>query len=152
MLSPTLLIMLIAVVVLALASVRRIPEGQVYSLRRLGGQTRYIGAGLHFVLPLIERVSHRVSLTGSRVEACHCLRSGEDCTASVYYQVLDPQRAEAVIDTVDSLIADRAGELMASPDLPADTGDCRLWLKQSLNAEIRDLGLLVTRIDLSRAA
>ena len=36
---------------LLIASVRRIPEGQVYTLRRIGGQMRTVGSGLKKCLP-----------------------------------------------------------------------------------------------------
>lgn len=127
--------------------VRRIPEGQVYSLRRFGGNTRFVGAGTHFILPLIERVSHKMSLAGSRIEVSAALGSGESCYASVYFQVLDPQRAERVIDSVDTLLRERVAMLLASGESPSDPVERRLWLKQSLNSEIRERGLLVTRID-----
>lgn len=148
MLSPLLWIMLASLALLALASVRRIPEGQVYSLRRVGGQTRIVGAGMHFLLPLIERVSHKISLTGSTLPLDGALASGIAYRGTVYFQVLDPARADIVIDSVDTLLRDRANDLLASRSAPADSGDLRSWLKTSLNGEIRERGLLVTRVDL----
>ena len=152
MLTPMLWFMLVSLALLTLASVRRIPEGQVYSLRRFGGHIRFVGAGMHFVLPLIERVSHKMSLSGSTIEVSAATVSGEDCSASVYFQVLDPQRADNVIESVDTLLRDRASDLLCSSALPADPLERRTWLKQSLNSEIRERGLLVTRIDLRNAA
>ncbi len=149
---PLLWFMLVTLALLTFACVRRIPEGQVYSLRRLGGHIRFVGAGTHFVLPLIERVSHKMSLNGSTIEVNASLVSGEDCAASVYFQVLDPQRADNVIECVDSLLRERASDLLASTALPVDPAERRAWLKQSLNSEVRERGLLVTRIDLRNAA
>jgi regulator of protease activity HflC (stomatin/prohibitin superfamily) len=152
MLTPLLSLMLVSLVLLALTSVRRVPEGQVYSLRRVGGHTRFVGAGTHFVLPLFEHVSHRMSLSGSTIEVRAALSSGEDCSASVYFQVLDPQRADNVIESVDTLLHERARDLLGSSALPADPLERRAWLKQGLNSEVRERGLLVTRIDLRNAA
>ena len=152
MLNPVVWFMILSVSLLGLACVRRIPEGQVYSLRRVGGNTRFIGAGTHFVMPLVERVSHKMSLSGSSLELRAALPSGENCAASVYYQVLDPQRADNVIETVDKLLRERASDLLGSGALPADPMERRSWLKQSLNSEVRERGLLVTRIDLRNAA
>ncbi len=136
----------------AAVCLRRIPEGQVYSLRRVDGNTRFVGAGMHFVLPLIERVSHKMSLAGSRIEIMVTLGSGEQCEALVYFQVLDPQRADHVIESVDRLLRERATELLGSTAIPSEPLERRLWLKQSLNAEVRERGLLVTRIDLRTLA
>ena len=150
--NQTVWISLLSLVALASICIRRIPEGQVYSLRRMGGNIRFVGAGMHFILPLIERVSHKMSLTGSSIEVVGSLGSGENCKASVYFQVLDPQRAEHVIDSVDALLRERALALFANDALPTNQADRRLWLKQVLNSEVRERGLLVTRIDLRDAA
>lgn len=53
-----------------------------------------------------------------------------------------------MIESVDSLLRARASELLGSKAIPSDPLERRLWLKQSLNAEVRERGLLVTRIDL----
>lgn len=142
----------LSLVAFAAVCVRRIPEGQVYSLRRVDGNTRFVGAGMHFVLPLIERVSHKMSLAGSRIEIMATLGSGEQCETLVYFQVLDPQRADHVIESVDRLLRERATELLGSTAIPSEPLERRLWLKQSLNAEVRERGLLVTRIDLRTLA
>ena len=144
--------MLISLAAFAAFCVLRIPEGQVYSLRRLGGSIRIVGAGLHFMLPLVERVSHKMSLSGSSIEIPGALSSGEPLQALVYFQVLDPQRADRVIDSVDALLRQRVTTLLAGNSIPAEMGERRIWLKQSLNSEVRERGLLVTRIDLRSAA
>lgn len=149
---PLLPITLLLLTSMVAVCVRRIPEGQVYSLRRFGGHTRFVGAGTHFILPLFERISHKMSLSGSRIDVNAALRSGEDCLASVYFQVLDPQRADDVIESVDALLSARASALLGSETIPVDQLERRLWLKQSLNSEVRERGLLVTRIDLRSAA
>ncbi|MGB0134921.1 SPFH domain-containing protein [Dokdonella sp.] len=149
--SP-LWIMLISLAALAAFCVRRIPEGQVYSLRRFGGHTRFVGAGMHFMLPLIERVSHKMSLTGSSIEVPCVLQSGEPFEALIYFQVLDPRRADRVIDSVDALLRQQVTHLLAGDSIPGEPAERRLWLKQSLNNEVRERGLLVTRIDLRHAA
>jgi hypothetical protein len=66
--------------------------------------------------------------------------------------VLDPQRADNVIESVDAMLRERASDLLASSALPTDPMERRTWLKQSLNSEVRERGLLVTRIDLRNAA
>lgn len=145
-------IMVLSVAALAASCVRRIPEGQVYSLRRFGGHIRFVGAGMHFMLPLVERVSHKMSLTGSSIQVTGSLSNGENYEASVYYQVLDPQRADQVIECVDALLCKQTTSLLAGETVPPESADRRLWLKQGLNSEVREQGLLVTRIDLRSAA
>lgn len=149
--SPLLWIMLCCLAGLGLASVRRIPEGKVYSLRRLGGQTRIVGAGTRFLVPLVERVAHKISLTGSALAIDGNFASGERYRGALYFQVLDPERADRIIETVDALLRDRAASRLAGNDVPADAAQRRGWLKQALNDEVRERGLIVTRVDLQRA-
>lgn len=149
MLSPMIFVALAALGALALASIRRIPEGQVYTLRRLGGHLRVVHSGMHFMLPIVERVAHKISLTGDKVAIDGLAAAGQDYRGIVYFQVLDPERADRVIDDVDALLEARTRSLIADAGLP-EAGDARrVWLKNALNAGVRDRGLLVTRVDLN---
>jgi regulator of protease activity HflC (stomatin/prohibitin superfamily) len=152
MLSPFIWTFLGAAALLAVLSIRRIPVGQVYTLRRLGGRTRVLPSGMHVVVPLIERVAHKISLTGSSLAFEDAAGDGRRVSGAVYFQVLDPQRADAVIEQVDDLLRARTSELLHQPALPDNLAERRTWLKQTLNSELRERGLLVTRIDLAEAA
>ena len=149
MLSPMIMMALVAIAVLVFASIRRIPEGQVYTLRRVGGHTRVMHSGMHFMLPLVERVAHKISLTGSNVPVDGLVAADQHYRGIVYFQVLDPARADRVIDGIDGLLQERTRSLFADASMPESSDGRRQWLKQSLNSDIRDRGLLVTRVDLA---
>jgi regulator of protease activity HflC (stomatin/prohibitin superfamily) len=138
-------------ILLVVACVRRIPQGQVYTLRGRGGRIRTIGAGVHLVLPLLERVAHKIDLAGATVAVDHLRRGERDYRALVYFQVVDPQQADVVIDDVEGLVRVTMRRLFEYAVLPDDTDARRRWLKQSLNSELRERGLLVARIDLASA-
>jgi len=57
-----------------------------------------------------------------------------------------------VIDDVDDLLQERTRSLFADAALPETSDGRRLWLKQSLNSDVRERGLLVTRVDLDAVA
>lgn len=140
-------------VVLVALSVKRIPEGQVYSLRRLGRAPRILPAGTHVVLPLLDRVAHKISLGGHALHLAEPLdeAGSERVEGLVYWQVLEPERADAVIDSAEDLIRDNA--LKAWHATPADADVARnTLLKQALNQHLRPRGVLVTRVELQRAA
>jgi regulator of protease activity HflC (stomatin/prohibitin superfamily) len=149
MLSPMILMALVAIATLVFASIRRIPEGQVYTLRRVGGHTRVMHSGTHFMVPLVERVAHKISLTGSNVPVEGLVAADRQYRGIVYFQVLDPARADRVIDGIDGLLQERTRSLFADEALPESSDNRRQWLKQSLNSDVRDRGLLVTRVDLA---
>lgn len=152
MLTPTIAF-LCTLTVLALACVRRIPEGHAYTLRRIGGQMRTLGAGLHVVLPLIERVAHKINLLGNVVDVT--VPSSADGVSAlrgrVYFQVMDAQRADPVIDEIAELLRRRIPELAAGPCAESDIGERTRHLKAELNHDLRERGLLVTRVQLTAA-
>lgn len=156
-LTITMLLALIAVV--AMLSIKRIPEGQVYTLRRLGKPAGTLTAGTHLVVPGIERVAHKISITGYTLAVDERLEAeNADARAlrgRVWWQVLDPERADAVIDRADEMIRRRlrdamqgAGDANAEPDTRARNQR----IKQTLNGSLRERGVLVTRVELDLAA
>lgn len=149
MLSPLIVSALCALALLIVASVRRVPEGHVYSFRRMGGHIRLVGSGTHLVMPLVERVAHKISLAGAAVPVDHLQLADQRFRGVVYFQVLDPQRAGMVIEDLENLLRTRTRALFADPAMPEVTLERRAWLKRSLNAQLRDSGLLIARVDLN---
>jgi len=150
---PTLLVIL---AILAVFSIKRIPEGTVYTLRRLDGHARMLNSGTHLVMPFLERVVHRIALTGRALPIDErVMVDGQPkplgLNGTVFWQVLDASRADAVIERADELIRIRAvNALRAVPSPqyePLDTRNQRM--KQALNDTLRDRGVLVTRVQLT---
>ena len=148
---PLTLIALFCLVLTVVAlSVKRIPEGQVYSLHRLGRPARLLTPGTHMVLPLLERVAHKISLTGRTLRLDETLAIGaapRAVHATLYWQVLDPARAETVIEGADALMRARAQTALLAIDPDAPARERNAALKLALNAALEAHGLLVTRID-----
>ena len=150
MLAPIMVMALLgAAVLLFVASIKRIPEGQAYTLRRVDGHLRTLGAGTHLVLPLVERVAHKIRLFGNVVEVGEIATPDQGALyGKIYYQVLDAERADAIIDEVGSRLRERLPELVATA--PAqDIASRNLHLKTELNRSLRERGLLVTRVQLA---
>ena len=155
----TIFSLLAVIVVLAAACIKRIPEGQVYTLRRLGKPAGTLTPGMHVVVPLIERIAHKISISGYTLAIEERVKveghsQAETLRGRVWWQVLDPERADAVIDRADEMIRTRV--LGALPEVANDASeDVRarnLRLKQALNGSLRDRGVLVTRVELDLAA
>jgi|SRR4051794_1258557 regulator of protease activity HflC (stomatin/prohibitin superfamily) len=154
MLTPNLILSVFAAVsALAATSVRRIPEGHAYTLRRIGGRMRTLGAGIHVVLPLIERVAHKINLLGNVVEVS-VPSAHADATplrGYVYFQVMDAQRADPVIEQIPELLRQRIPELAAHTCLEEDLAARTQHLKAELNQDLCKRGLLITRVQLAAA-
>jgi regulator of protease activity HflC (stomatin/prohibitin superfamily) len=149
MLSPIILAALCVLALLVVASVRRVPEGHVYTFRRLGGHVRIVGSGTHLVVPLVERVAHKISLAGAAIPVEDLRLADQRYRGVVYFQVLDPERADVVIEDVENLLRDSTRRLFGATELPETAEARRSWLKQSLNAQLRERGLLIARVDLN---
>lgn len=140
--TPMLLLTLLCgLITVVLVCVRRIPEGQAYTLRRVDGHMRTVGAGVHLVLPLIERVAHKIRLFGNVVDIAAPVADG-NLRGRVYFQVLDARRADAVIDGIADLLRARVPALATQ-----GAGDAGA-LKVELNRELNSRGVLVTRVQL----
>ncbi|MGH8041387.1 MAG: SPFH domain-containing protein [Rudaea sp.] len=145
--SMLLLTLLCGLTTVALVCVRRIPEGQAYTLRRVDGHLRTVGAGVHLVLPLIERVAHKIRLLGNIVDIAVSAADG-DQHARVFFQVLDARRADAVIDGIADLLRERIPALTAQIHADVDTMARATQLKTELNRDLNTRGVLVTRVQL----
>lgn len=154
----TLLLFLMLAAAVAALSVKRIPEGQVYTLRRLGKPAGTLTAGTHVVVPLVERIAHKISITGYTLAVDE--RVADDAAGAgtvrgrVWWQVLDPERADAVIDRADDMIRLQLRDAVQIA-VAADQRDLRSHnqrIKQTLNGRLRERGVLVTRVELDLAA
>src|SRR5699024_7169220 len=111
-----------------------------------------LDAGTHLIMPLRDRIGHKISLTGRTLKLETALGDATQTRlhGTIYWQVLDPQTADAVIDQAEHLI--RQGALGAVQPRPAAGGTTHnKRLKQQLNATLRPQGMLVTRVDLAPA-
>ncbi|HET7931009.1 MAG TPA: SPFH domain-containing protein [Rhodanobacteraceae bacterium] len=158
--SLTILLIAIALALLGWLSVKRIPEGQVYTLRRLGKPAGTLTAGTHLVVPLLERVAHKISITGYTLSVDEQLDPASPAASSmrgrVWWQVLDPERADAVIDSADDMIRLRLRDALQNVEAAAsadpDNRSRNQRIKQTLNGSLRERGVLVTRVELNLAA
>lgn len=145
---------LIAVLFLTAVAVKRVPAGQVYSLYRNGKPVRLLQPGTHVVLPLLDRVGHRIDLGGRVLRFDASLAQTAAVQGTVYWQVLEPERADAVIEQADQLI--RHGVLDAlQAEMEANQPEPRqvaARLKSNLNQQLRQRGVMVTRVELDAAA
>jgi len=152
MLTPMFVLVLLATAALVLACVRRIPEGHAYTLRRFGGHMRTVGAGIHVVLPGVERVAHRIRLLGNVVNVDHVppIPAGLPYSGQIFYQVLDAGRADAVIDSVDVLVCDCLPMLLGDA-ANEENASRNSRIKAELNVRLRDRGILITRVQIDAA-
>jgi hypothetical protein len=134
-------------------ALKRVPQGHVYSLHRAGRQRRLLQPGLHWVVPGLDRIAHRIDLGGQVLRFDESAADANAVRGTVYWQVLEPERADEVIGEAEQLI--RSGALDAlqteSPSARANRRDLGGRVKQRLNHSLRQRGVMVTRVDVEAA-
>ena len=90
------LIITVLVLIVALRSVRVVPEGQVWVIERLGRFHRTMQQGLNVVMPFIDHVAHKFSLREQTLDVAVPVVFHDNepatMTARVRYLVSDPER------------------------------------------------------------
>ncbi len=147
-----LLAPLALVAFLALVSLRRVPQDQAYTVHRFGRYSRSLGPGFHMVIPVVERIGHRVELIGHRVQL-HAERGAVQRDAAVFYQILQPERTGACLDAVDDYVKQEADAVFA--EVVTGEPDSGIGfverLQVELNRRLSPQGLRVTRCRLQAA-
>ncbi len=138
---------------LAASAMRRVPAGQVHSLYRRGKPLRLLQPGTHWVLPGLDRIAHRIDLAGQVLRFEQPQTGSHELRGTVYWQVLEPERADAVIDQAAQLIRRSALDALSGEPTPttADRRDLGTRMKQAINGVLRERGVMVTRVELEIA-
>lgn len=142
-------------------AVRFVPRGQSHTVHRRGRFLRSLQPGLHFIVPLIDQVSHKVDMKG-RALTLHCeqLASKDECPVIadgvLYFQILDARKAAERLTTLDDAARNLAetstremvGQ-MTFTSLTSHSGpEINSWLLGMVNQSAVPWGVRATRIEL----
>jgi regulator of protease activity HflC (stomatin/prohibitin superfamily) len=100
-LKPTTLVLIAILVFLAIAffkSIRVVPQRVAYVVERLGKYSRTLEAGLHVLVPFIDRVAYKHTLKEQAVDVApqSCITKDNvsvEVDGILYLQVIDPKKA-----------------------------------------------------------
>ncbi len=151
----------VLLLLLGLASVRRVPDGQSFTVNRMGRFHRTLGPGVHLIVPLIDRVTHKINTLGRKL-AVHCrpLKTKDEhpvlADGVIYFQVLDPRKAahyqrrieEAAQDLAETTTAELVQQMTYDALSHRTSRELNTWLLGMLNRSSTEWGVRVTRIDL----
>lgn len=145
------LLVSIALLCLVSAVLRRVPPGHVQVVHR-HGRSRLLEPGLHLLWPGLDRAGHRIDLTGQILQFQDALADARGVRGRVYWQVLEPERVDPVIEQAAQLIRNSALEALHGEPVPEpDQRALGSRLKRVLNGMLRERGLMVTRVELELA-
>ena len=146
-----LLAAVLTVIAIILASLRRVPAGQAWTVHRFGRYVRTLQPGMHAVWPGLERIASHVDLIGHRIELPAHAFGAEGGNADLYYQILDPMPTGQALESVDEMVQHHADDALASvtAKLPPQNDDAAApvadALKAELNLRLGRMGLRVIR-------
>lgn len=138
----SLVALLVAVIgiVIVLQGIRVVPQSMVYVVERFGKYTKTLTAGLNFIVPLLDRVQHRVSILERQLPAFKISVITRDnveveLEATVFYRIVDAASSVYRIQDVDRAIDTAATSIVRSAAGKLDLDDLQSS-RESMNTEI----------------
>ena len=155
-----LFIFLIIVIFILLSCITIVPQANSYVVERLGAYHQTWGVGIHFKLPLIDRVSKRVSLKEQVVDfAPQPVITKDNVTMQidtvVYFQITDPKLytygVNMPMSAIENLTATTLRNIIGDMEL-----DESLTSRDVINTQMRSIldeatdpwGIKVNRVEL----
>jgi regulator of protease activity HflC (stomatin/prohibitin superfamily) len=135
---------------MAFAVLRRVPDGQAWTVHRFGRYARTLQPGVHAIWPGLDRIASHVALIGHRIELPAHAFGAEGGNADLYYQILDPMPTGQGLESLDEMVQHQADDALASvaANLPPQSGSTAPIadaLKAELNRRLGRMGLRVIR-------
>ena len=107
-------VLLVLVILILAANIRIVPQAHAYILERLGGYKETWGVGIHFKIPILDRVAKRVSLKEQVVDfEPQAVITKDNVTMQIdtviFFQITDPKQyaygVENPIAAIENLTA-----------------------------------------------
>ena len=156
---PILYILLVVIAIIAISGLKIIPQAKAYVIERLGAYNKTLHTGLNYVIPIIERVSNKVSLKEIVKDfAPQPVITKDNVTMQidtvVYFQITDPKLytygVENPISAIENLTATTLRNIIGDLEL-----DETLTSRDIINSKMRSIldeatdpwGIKVTRVE-----
>ena len=136
-----LMLLIILLVILIVTNIRIVPQASAYVIERLGAYQETWQVGLHFKLPLIDKISRKVSLKEAVIDFLpQPVITKDNVTMEidtvVYYQITDPKLfnygVENPMNAIENLTATTLRNIIGELEL-----DESLTSREHINAKIR---------------
>ena len=153
-------VLLVLVILILAANIRIVPQAHAYILERLGGYKETWSVGIHFKIPILDRVAKRVSLKEQVVDfEPQAVITKDNVTMQIdtviFFQITDPKQyaygVENPIAAIENLTATTLRNIIGDLEL-----DETLTSRETINSEMRtslDIatdpwGIKVNRVEL----
>ncbi|SEL14738.1 SPFH domain-containing protein [Pacificibacter marinus] len=157
-----LVVLAIAGLIILLVSkgVRIVPQSEKFVVERFGRLRTVLGPGINFVIPLIDRVAHKISilerqLPNAMQDAITSDNALVKVETSVFYRITEPERTVYRIRDVDGAIATTVAGVVRSEigkmeldQVQSNRSSLIETIKAQVESAVDDWGIEVTRAEI----
>jgi regulator of protease activity HflC (stomatin/prohibitin superfamily) len=158
--NAVLLLVAAFLVVSVLLGIRIVPQSEKYVVERFGRLQKVLGPGINVIVPFLDTVAHRVSvlerqLPNSRQDAITADNVLVQVETSVFYRIMEPEKAVYRIRDVDAAISTTVAGIVRSEigsmeldEVQSNRARLTNKIRESLASVVDDWGIEVTRAEL----
>jgi regulator of protease activity HflC (stomatin/prohibitin superfamily) len=148
------------IVLLVFKGVRIVPQSEKFVVERFGRLRTVLGPGINFVIPLIDRVAHKISilerqLPNAMQDAITSDNALVKVETSVFYRITEPERTVYRIRDVDGAIATTVAGVVRSEigkmeldQVQSNRSSLIETIKAQVESAVDDWGIEVTRAEI----
>lgn len=147
------------IILLILKGVRIVPQAEKYVVERFGRLRTVLGPGINFIVPLIDRVAHKISilerqLPNAMQDAITSDNVLVKVETSVFYRITEPEKTVYRIRDVDAAIATTVAGIvraeigkMELDEVQSNRSQLISTIKASVEDAVDNWGIEVTRAE-----
>lgn len=148
------------IVLLVFKGLRIVPQSEKFVIERFGRLRTVLGPGINFVIPLIDRVAHKISilerqLPNAMQDAITSDNALVKVETSVFYRITEPERTVYRIRDVDGAIATTVAGVVRSEigkmeldQVQSNRSQLIETIKAQVESAVNDWGIEVTRAEI----
>lgn len=149
------------VLLLVFMGVRIIPQSEEHVVERFGKYRKTLTAGVNFIVPVMDRVKHKISILERQLpeKAVSVITRDNvevEVVTSVFYRIIDPAKAvyriadinRAISTTTESIIRSAGGKLELD-ELQTSRDKMSVEILESLDKAADEWGVDITRTEIT---
>ena len=148
------------VVVLILGGVKIVPQSEKYVIERFGRLHAVLGPGINFIVPLLDKAAHRISILERQLPNATQDAITKDnvlvqIDTSVFYRILEPEKTVYRIRDVDGAIATTVAGIVRAEigkmdldEVQSNRAQLISQIQSSVESAVDDWGIEVTRAEI----
>jgi regulator of protease activity HflC (stomatin/prohibitin superfamily) len=155
------ILLVLFVLVLIYKGINIVPQSRVYVVERFGKYTKTLPAGLNFIVPILDKVAHRISILERQLPEFRISVITKDnvevtLESTVFYRIVDAAASVYRIQEIDralhtaseSIIRSAAGKLELD-DLQSSRDSMNVEIAQNLQDAAEVWGIDITRTEIT---